>query len=263
MNSTSTSNSTSNSTRRPSQSIGTRYAAACAARTAAAEDHLVARSAVAGVLRPAIQAALAAIVPGSRGAPARRAAITAGTDPELRAVLTADATVCAARADLARARRRHQRVEARTQAAIAAGDATLARASAAIDRSDLRTQGGAGVAFGACGGCHVERTLDWSEYRRRRSVLGPTLVVDLSVSIAYDWAETVEADALAVVEGLPTIQAQRIDGLDGVDAWTATWLGNGRGYATELRRGVILRRAGVTVHAATVEQGVRRLRRAG
>jgi hypothetical protein len=80
--------------------------------------------------------------------------------------------------------------------------------------------------------------------------------------VREDWAVTVGAADLAVVEGLLTLRADVVDAPAGVEAWSATWVAQGRGLDRKAVTGVIVRRDGIAVHGATVALAIRAIRRA-
>lgn len=85
-----------------------------------------------------------------------------------------------------------------------------------------------------------------------------------TVTVCADWADTVEAAGLAVCDGIMTLSAVAVVAPAGYSAWQAQWVAWGRGYATSVEAGIIVREDGrvpQTAHALTVAAGVAVLRR--
>lgn len=66
---------------------------------------------------------------------------------------------------------------------------------------------------------------------------------------------------LAVVDGMPTLDAAILDAPEGVELYAARWARQGRGYKVETDTGYIARSGRNTYHAATVAAALRGLQR--
>lgn len=84
-----------------------------------------------------------------------------------------------------------------------------------------------------------------------------------AVVVPHGWLVRVHKRGLAVVDGMPTLDAAPLDHApDGIRLYAAVWAEQGRGYDVHTRRGVIaLADDGTAYHGADAEQAVRGLSR--
>lgn len=81
-----------------------------------------------------------------------------------------------------------------------------------------------------------------------------------TLTIPALWCVRVQARGLAVVDGMFTLDAQRVPGT-GAELYRAVWIEQGAGTSLKLARGYIARLEGITYHATTARaalEGVRR-----
>lgn len=94
--------------------------------------------------------------------------------------------------------------------------------------------------------------------RQNRSKTG----LDLRITVTRNYLSQVWRQDLEVVDGLPTIDAERIDCPEpGIELYRATWVERSRGCSMRVEHGFIARSRGVSYHGATVSvalQGIRR-----
>lgn len=90
----------------------------------------------------------------------------------------------------------------------------------------------------------------------------PAMVTIFAITVPRSWLSRVDARGLAVVGGMMTLDAVPIDAAcAGVEAFAATWVEQGRGYAATVVRGIIARSGPVTHHGTNLEDAVAGLQR--
>ena len=110
--------------------------------------------------------------------------------------------------------------------------------------------------------------LDWDFYSRATKY--PKQIVVTTITVPNAWRIRVLARGLALVGGLLTLDAQRLEGApDGVELYAASWLEQGRGYAVRKVDGFIARevlpeaqvQAAAVFHAKSLDKAVKGLLR--
>lgn len=102
---------------------------------------------------------------------------------------------------------------------------------------------------------------DWNLYRGSYKGWAAT-VTNTTITIPTDWRIRVQRQGLAVVDGMMTLDAGRIEGApEGVDLFAATWGEQGRGYTVTVQRGYIARQGATAYHGATPDKALAGLRR--
>ena len=104
--------------------------------------------------------------------------------------------------------------------------------------------------------------LDWDFYSKRTRY--PKKIVNTTITVPNAWRIRVLKQDLAEVDGLMTLDAQRLEGAPaGVELFAAVWIEQGRGYALHTRHGYIARNAtiGTTYHADSVDRAIKGLAR--
>lgn len=87
-------------------------------------------------------------------------------------------------------------------------------------------------------------------------------ITDTTITVPVDWRVRVQRAGLAVVDGMMTLDAGRLEGApEGVDLFAAVWIEQGRGYSVSAVRGYIAMRGGTAYHGATTEKALAGLRR--
>ncbi len=82
-----------------------------------------------------------------------------------------------------------------------------------------------------------------------------------AVILPHDWRTRVLRAELAVVDGLPTLDAMRLDAPDNVELFAAKWAKQGRGYSVDTHRGFIARAGEVSYHGDTATKALAGLKR--
>lgn len=104
-------------------------------------------------------------------------------------------------------------------------------------------------------GVYQSDYLDWDYYSK--STKYPKKVVNTTIKIPIAWGTRVNKLGLAVVDGLTTLDAQKLEGApEGVAAYAAKWVVQGRGYALEDVSGFIAVCGQVHYHAPSFEKAV-------
>ncbi|TQE98153.1 MAG: hypothetical protein FKY71_15360 [Spiribacter salinus] len=102
--------------------------------------------------------------------------------------------------------------------------------------------------------------LDWEFYSR--ATKHPKKITNSTVIVPRDWRLRVLNEGLASLDGMLTLDAQRIESTAGdVTVYAAVWLSQGRGYALTPVRGYIALGHGQSYHALTRAKAVPGLRR--
>lgn len=101
---------------------------------------------------------------------------------------------------------------------------------------------------------------NWDFYAK--SYGHPATITDTTLTVPVDWRVRVQRAGLAVVDGMMTLDAGRLEGApEGVELYAATWIEQGRGYSVSAVRGYIAMRGGTAYHGATPEKALAGLRR--
>jgi hypothetical protein len=107
----------------------------------------------------------------------------------------------------------------------------------------------------------IRRGKDWTIYRGAYKGWAATTTA-FAITVPRSWLSRVEARGLAVAGGMMTLDAVPIDAAcTGVEAFAATWVEQGRGYAATVVRGVIARSGTVTHHGTSLTHAVAGLQR--
>jgi hypothetical protein len=105
-------------------------------------------------------------------------------------------------------------------------------------------------------GIYQSDYLDWDYYSK--STKYPKKIVNTSIHIPESWGVRVAKAGLAVVGGMTTLDAQRLEGAPtGVTVYAATWMVQGRGYAIDTVRGFIAITGNHNFHATSFDKAVK------
>ena len=102
--------------------------------------------------------------------------------------------------------------------------------------------------------------LDWEYYSKATKY--PKKVVRTTLSIPTAWRRRVQAQGIAHLDGLLTLDAELVDDRPcGCRVFAATWLSQRRGYSLSVVRGFIAFEADASYHAETPEKAIAGLNR--
>ena len=101
--------------------------------------------------------------------------------------------------------------------------------------------------------------LDWNYYSNATRY--PKKVVETTITIPAGWRRRVQAQGIAFIGGLLTLDAELIRDDNSVRTFAAAWLAHGRGYHLSVVRGFIAVGEGESYHASTPKKAVSGLAR--
>ncbi len=101
--------------------------------------------------------------------------------------------------------------------------------------------------------------LDWDYYSKATRY--PKKVVETTITIPAGWRRRVQAQGIALIGGLLTLDAELIRDDTNVRTFAAAWLAHGRGYHLSVVEGFIAVGEGEAYHASTLKKAVSGLAR--
>lgn len=110
-------------------------------------------------------------------------------------------------------------------------------------------------------GISQNKSTNWDLYRGAYKGWAAN-VIDTIITVPNDWRIRVQRHGLAVVDGMMTLDASRLEGApEGVRLYAATWIVQGRGYAVTATTGYIATTGEITYHADSAVKALAGLRR--